>query len=235
MCVRTTCKRVRRRRRRPSSMLKIEEVKPDKISKTSATIKAAPQMFKGTFGLLWFLSEKKIVCDSIWYGRRERMAYLRYSFDDECVCVCAFVTVVGRPSIKINVNQISEFVHVRRVWLCIFFLIFFCVRFFVWLNYCCCIVSIELNSVLEFAFTPDPHDMHSLFGANAPNSLLMTMTMIFETHTPKTYIFVFTRLCCVFNLSQATIVLLLGFSVFAQFILFQIFFSFFLFLFLQQF
>lgn len=43
------------------------------------------------------------------------MAYLRYSFDDECVCVCAFVTVVGRPSIKINVNQISEFVHVRRV------------------------------------------------------------------------------------------------------------------------
>lgn len=51
-----------------------------------------------------------------------------------CMCVC-FVTVVVRPSIKINVNQISEFVHVRRVWLCIFFSWFFLfVRFFVWLN-----------------------------------------------------------------------------------------------------
>lgn len=160
------------------------------------------------------------------------MAYLRYSFDDECVCVCV---LLWRSSVDRRLKSMWTRYQSLYMWDvsdCAFFLDFFLRSLLCLIElYCCCIVSIELNSVLEFAFTPDPHDMHSLFGANAPNSLLMTMTMIFETHTPKTYIFVFTRLCCVFNLSQATIVLLLGFSVFAQFILFQIFFSFFLFFF----
>lgn len=151
-----------------------------------------------------------------------------------CVCVLLWRSSVDRRLKSMWTRYQS--LYMWDVSDCAFFLDFFLRSLLCLIElYCCCIVSIELNSVLEFAFTPDPHDMHSLFGANAPNSLLMTMTMIFETHTPKTYIFVFTRLCCVFNLSQATIVLLLGFSVFAQFILFQIFFSFFLFFFLQQF